>query len=70
MKKTYIKPTTTVVKTELASALMDNSVHKDITDVIDPTPDQSGDYNSGDVLSKEWNASLLWDYSWDDEGEE
>lgn len=49
---------------------MGNSGHKDITDVIDPNPDQSGDYNSGDVLSKEWNASLLWDYSWDDEGEE
>ena len=70
MKKTYIKPTTTVVKTEPASALMDNIGHKDITDVVDPTPDQNGDYNSEDVLSKEWNASLLWNDSWDDEEEE
>lgn len=69
MRKTYIKPTTTVVKTELMSALMEGSAKKTVTEVIDPNPDQNGDYNSEDVLSKEWNASLLWNDSWEDEEE-
>ena len=64
MKKTYISPSITMVKTETESLL-------DSTSNFNGDGLATGTYETGDQLSKKHNTTTsLWDETWDDPEED
>lgn len=69
MKKSYIQPAITLVKTDTESNILAGS---GLADTFNETPDSEKEYVTDNILSKYNKSSGLWDTTWntDDEDEE
>lgn len=64
MKKTYIAPSITMVKTDTESLLLSMS------NTFNGDGMASGTYETGDQLSKKHNQGNLWDENWEEPEED
>ena len=61
-KKIYIKPETTMIKVELESLILGNSISGEGVEGSRPNPNEHT--STGDAASKEDNSSDIWGGEW------